>query len=100
MSTILNLSKFDGNLYKPTGKVSSRTVAQGEYYQILWATKKDGTNWTDYEEMENADIDDLTYYDNLTDIPDGKVCIGVLQEISLDKALISGSGNLDLYLII
>ena len=49
-------------------------------WKIWYVTKKDGTNWVDETERNNANIEDLNMYENLEDIPEGYICIGMYFE--------------------
>lgn len=64
------LVKFDASAFTPL--VTSSSV-------IVYAAKKDGTDWTDDREKSNAKIEDLDYYRTYDDLlADGKKCVGVL----------------------
>ena len=64
----------DGTRYK---LVSFKGTAK---FRIWYVTKKDGTNWTSENERNNANIEDMDIYDNIEDIPENKICIGVYAE--------------------
>ncbi len=49
-----------------------------ENIQIRYATKTDGKDWKDDDELLNTYEDDLVFYENLESIPEGKVCVGIL----------------------
>ena len=77
------LVKFDGNVFEPIS-------VNGSYYKLVnyntmkfnqyFVTKQDGTNWISQDEMNKADIEDLSIYNTLEDIPDGYICVGVYYE--------------------
>ena len=50
-------------------------------YKMYYAAKKDGTGWSSITEQQTAKIEELDYYESLTDLEnDGKVCVGALFE--------------------
>ena len=49
-------------------------------FNQYFVTKQDGTNWISQDEMNKADIEDLSIYNTLEDIPDGYICVGVYYE--------------------
>lgn len=49
-------------------------------FKCWYLTKKDGNNWINAQEMNNANIEDLNIYQNLEDIPSEYVCIGIYFE--------------------
>ncbi len=104
--TLLNLSKFDGSLYQPIGQFYFDNLTQYyndagqvthewkngnqvyDYTRVRWAAKKDGTNWTSYDELEEAQISDLVYYNSIDELrAAGAVCIGVLEESAGENLL-------------
>ena len=36
----------------------------------------DGTNWSDKDEMINANVEDMLVFDTIEEIPEGYVCVG------------------------
>ena len=81
------LFKFDGNCYEPDAEnftPISWFDGDGEEfkYNVFYAAKKDGSNWNNQEEQNNARIEDLVYYSSLEDLyNDGnEICVGVLLE--------------------
>ncbi len=89
--------KFDGEAIEPIlfddGSKYSTTNYKGTMkFNVYYATKTDGTNWNSQEEMNNADIEDMIVYENIEDIPDGYICIGVYFE-SIDGYLAVSSGD-------
>lgn len=79
----------NGNRYKTAGFDGTMK------FRVWYVTKKDGTNWTSQTDMNNGNIEDMDIYDNIEDIPDGKLCIGVyLESISGYLAVSSGGNNI------
>ena len=79
------LAKFDGSLFVPTGKrdYSAPNQPNGtglEATSYLFATKPDGTNWKDYDELQKATFEDLVYYSSLDQVPAGHVVVAVAVE--------------------
>ena len=77
--------KFDGEGFEPVyygngAKYRIQYMDGNPTFKIWYVTKKDGTNWTSQTEMNNANIEDMDIYDNIEDIPNGKICIGVYAE--------------------
>ena len=73
--------KFDGSGLEPSSDhivyFSSSTLKFNAYY----LTKKDGTNWSSQEEMNNmCNIEDFNIYKNKSDIPEGYICVGLFFE--------------------
>ena len=46
--------------------------------RVLYATKKDGTDWLSEDEQKKAGIDDLTYFDNYDDAIAHGIIVGVM----------------------
>lgn len=46
--------------------------------RIYYATKKDGTDWKDDEELKHTYEKDLDFYESLEEIPKDKICVGIL----------------------
>ena len=77
--------KFDGNAVEPiyysNGNRYRKSAFNGDMeFKVYYVTKPDGKNWIDYTEMKNANVEDMNVYDNISDIPDGYICIGVFLE--------------------
>ena len=73
------LIKFDGvafNVIEEPKMIDYGTMQ----FNIYYATKKDGTNWSSQTEMNNGKVEDLTLYNSLEDIPDGHVCVAIYSE--------------------
>ena len=92
--------KFDGEAYEPVyfnnNKVKYSTAAMNgnAKFKVWYVTKKDGTNWKSQEEMNNGNIEDMDIYENIEDIPNNKICVGIYFEtISGYLAASSGSNN-------
>lgn len=76
------LNKFDADAVTLTGNTREVGIDNfGLEYQILYGVKPDGMNWIDDDEMNNAEIEDLIYYDSIEQIPAGSKCVAVLGEI-------------------
>jgi len=81
--TVNKLVKFDAECFEPIetgGKYyttsQAENVGQNFWYKMWFVTKKDGTNWKDEKERNNAKIEDLILYDNYQDIPSNYLCVG------------------------
>ncbi|MEF2834956.1 MAG: SdrD B-like domain-containing protein, partial [Clostridia bacterium] len=77
--------KFDGEGYEPVyysdgSKYRLVNMNGNPKFRVWYATKKDGTNWKNQSEMNNGNIEDMDIYDNIEDIPENKICIGVYIE--------------------
>lgn len=81
-----NLLKFNAEAFdidttaEPT--FTSTTVKDGQDSEaamtVLYATKKDGTDWANDYELQHAYEDDLLFYGSVSEIPSGHKCIGAL----------------------
>lgn len=49
-----------------------------ENIRVYYATKTDGTDWKDDEELKHTYEDDLIFYESLEAIPEGHLCVGIL----------------------
>ncbi len=97
------LLKFDPDGIELDGDGSpswaySKTAADlGLKVTYLYATKFDGTSWKDDNEMQSANIEDLSYYSSLDEIPEGHVCLGVIYEMDalgdVKDVVKNGSGS-------
>lgn len=76
------LLKFDSKLLEiDTNYLNYVRAYGGETFDktIFYASKKDGTDWVDDTEMNNAHIEDLIYYDSLDKLKnDNKRCVATL----------------------
>ena len=79
--------KFDGNVFEPTTitymgyDIKFEPIGMDNMtFKYWYVTKKDGTNWTSQEDMNNALIEDMALYENFEDIPDGFTCVGMYVE--------------------
>lgn len=88
--------KFDGDAIEPIlfndGSKYKGSYKGGMRFNLYYATKQDGTNWSSQQEMNNADIEDMIVYENMEDIPKGHICIGVFYE-SIDGYLAVATGD-------
>ena len=91
--------KFDGEGYEPIyygdgSKYKTNAMYGNAEFKVWYVTKKDGSNWTSQEEMNNGNIEDMDIYENIEDIPKGKICIGIYFEtISGYLSRVSGANN-------
>ena len=79
------LAKFDGEAFEPIKYKDNYFVTTGfdsMKFNMYFVTKPDGTNWSSQDERNKADIEDLVIYENIEDIPEGWLCIGVYYESS------------------
>lgn len=79
--TANRLIKFDGEVVEPVlfsdGVEYKKSAFDGDMeFNVWYLTKKDGTNWSNQEEMNTTNIEELEIYDSIEEIPDGKICIG------------------------
>ncbi len=77
--------KFDGEGFEPAyysdgSKYRIENMKGNPTFRLWYATKKDGTNWENQQEMNNGNIEDMDIYDNIEDIPKDKICIGAYVE--------------------
>ena len=77
--------KFDGEGFEPAyysdgSKYRIEVMKGNPTFRLWYATKKDGTNWENQQEMNNGNIEDMDIYDNIEDIPKDKICIGAYVE--------------------
>ncbi len=76
--------KFDGECFEPiyydNGDKYRSDDEKEVTFRVWYVTKRDGTNWTSQTEMNNANIEDMDIYDNIEDIPENKICIGIYTE--------------------
>lgn len=97
--TANNLIKFDAEAVEPTLtndglKYVTRAFDGTMEFKVVYLCKKDGTNWLNQEEMNNTNIEDLDIYENISDIPEGKLCVGAyFESISGNLAVSSGGNN-------
>ena len=95
--------KFDANCVEPVmfnNKEKYKTLAfNGTMkFDVYYVTKKDGTNWLNQDEMNNANIEDMELYKELSEIPNNKLCIGVFLESSEGYLATSSGDNNVVYL--
>ncbi len=79
-----SLLKFDDKAleYDPSVAASFASSAKLRNPAIIFAAKKDGSGWSDDQEMKETDIEDLVYYKSYTELQtDGKTCVGVLLQV-------------------
>ena len=72
--------KFDSSGLEPYLDKNLYSVS-GMKFNAYYITKKDGSNWTSQEEMNNmCNINDFNIYKSKSDIPQGYNCIGIFFE--------------------
>ena len=92
--------KFDGEAFEPilinsTQKYVKRNFVGDMEFNVWYVTKKDGTNWTSQEDMNNGNIEDMVLYENISDIPNGNICVGEFFESKGGKLTrVSGDNNI------
>lgn len=74
----ISLMKFDGSAITLTGNTYVNTRLYGAVPEVLYATKTDGSNWDDDEELKKTEEDALVYYASLDEIPPGHICVAAL----------------------
>ena len=89
------LMKFDGEAFNSTkingvagnkkaGVSTNATRLNDIEFKMLYAAKKDGTNWSDDDEMKKLVEADLLYYESVDDLKaelgENAVCVGILFE--------------------
>ena len=90
--------KFDAEAYEPTtyddGTKYMNCSFKGDMkFKVYYVTKTDGTNWASQTEMNKANIEDMNVYENIEDIPEGYLCIGVYLESTTGTLTRSGGDN-------
>lgn len=93
-----NLIRFYGNAIELTGEGASNLIdgasldgktgnSMDQWWnpdptksniRIYYATKEDGTDWKDDEELQHTYEDSLVFYKSLEEIPEDKLCVGIL----------------------
>lgn len=79
-----NLLKFNAEAFEidttaqPTLTGTNVDEDKNAQMSVLYATKKDGTDWEDDYELQHTYEDDLLFYNDVSAIPSGHKCIGVL----------------------
>ena len=92
--------KFDGEAYEPIyfddgSKYKTIAMNGNAEFKVWYVTKKDGTNWTSQEEMNNGNIEDMDIYETIEEIPEDKICVGMYFEtISGYLSRVSGDNNI------
>lgn len=77
--------KFDGSAFEPILLSDGRKYGTSSFlgdmlFNVYYITKPDGRNWISQEEMNNADIDGMRYFNDIESIPNGYICVGVYFE--------------------
>ena len=81
--SVNRLVKIDGDGLEPVLYNGEKFEIKGNQtmtFKAWYVTKKDGTNWIDEDERNDSTIEDLVMYENLEDIPEGHICVGVYLE--------------------
>lgn len=86
IQSAIKFMKFDGEavepaLYSDGDKYKINSFGGNPVFNVWYITKPDGTNWTSQEEMNNGKIEDMLYFENIEDIPEGYICIGEYLEL-------------------
>ena len=89
--------KFDAEAFEPIyysngDKYRKLAFAGDAEFRVWYVTKKDGTNWKDRIEMTNSNIENMDIYDNIEDIPNNKLCVGIYFE-TISGNIVRSSGN-------
>ena len=106
------LMKFDGQVLKPTqidgmtnrttGKSSNSFFTSNMKFKMLYAAKKDGSNWESDSEMKSTIEDDLLFFKSEDDLKkqlgENAKCIGVLFESISGTATASSGFTLEVAL--
>lgn len=83
LRSVNRLVKFDGDGLEPILEEDGskyKAVTDTMTWKVWYATKKDGANWINQKERNSANIEDLILYENIEDIPEGHICIGIYFE--------------------
>ena len=72
------LLKFDDEFFIPDDYAYS--LSKGYRTRVLWATKLDGSSWENDVEMKKTTADELLFYENLENIPEGHQIVAALAE--------------------
>ena len=93
--------KFDGQTFEPIyyedgDKYKTSGMYGNAEFKLWYVTKKDGTNWVSQDEMNNTNIEDMDIYDNIEDIPDDKLCVGIYAETISGYISRASNNNLNL----
>ena len=90
-----NITEIDGQTYYVGQKSTNSFYSSTMKFKMLYAAKKDGTNWTSDSEMKNLTEEDLLFFkseDLLKEqLGNSAVCVGVLFE-SIDGMAQAGAG--------
>lgn len=76
-----NLTKFYGSAIELTStapNLINTGGAQPKEWMVYYATKPDGSDWASDNELLTTYEDSLVFYKNLSDIPTGHLCVGLL----------------------
>lgn len=77
-----NLTKFYGSAIEITTDTEPNMILSGgadaKDFTVLYATKKDGTDWASDNELLHTYEDSLVFYKSPSEIPSGHLCVGLL----------------------
>ena len=93
-----NFMRFPAEAYELTGDYLPDFIDGAERSDakltLLYGAKRDGKDWSSFEEMRDATEDQLDYYDSLDALQnDGKTCVAVLMYIQGPGLLIDQKPN-------
>ena len=78
-----NVSEIGGEAWKDDYQLNNYSKTKLEF-NMIYAAKSDGTNWTDDNEMKDAEEEDLKFYTSLEalkeELGENAICVGVLFE--------------------
>ena len=79
-----NITNINGSSYVVTNKATDTLFTSDMKFKMLYAAKKDGTNWISEEEMKDAEEEELLFFVNeealKQQLGENAICIGVLFE--------------------
>lgn len=76
-----NLTKFYGSAIEVIDTPPDPYIVEGanpKEWMVYYATKKDGKDWVSDDELQHTYEDNMVFYKNLSDIPEGHLCVGML----------------------
>ena len=76
-----NLTKFYGSAIELTNIAPNQIYSGGanaKEWMVYYATKPDGKDWVSDDELLHTYEDSLVFYKNLSEIPSGHLCVGLL----------------------
>ena len=90
--------KFDANAFEPilypdSSKYGTQYFDGNMTFDVWYVTKKDGLNWIDQSDMNNGNIEDMLLFENIDDIPENYLCIGIYFESNNNGNLAVSTGD-------